>query len=85
MRRHLAAEHLQKIGKAGARIGIEPAFLPSDAYIALRKALPEAKVVDATSMLERMRAIKTPQELEKLRTASELITDSMLATIRRRA
>ena len=32
-------------------------------------------------MLERMRALKTPEELEKLRTASELITDSMLATI----
>jgi Xaa-Pro aminopeptidase len=32
-------------------------------------------------MLERMRAIKTDAELEKLRTASELITDSMLATI----
>ena len=32
-------------------------------------------------MLERMRALKTPAELEKLRTASELITDSMLATI----
>ena len=28
-----------------------------------------------------MRAIKTDAELEKLRTASELITDSMLATI----
>ena len=28
-----------------------------------------------------MRALKTPEELEKLRTASELITDSMLATI----
>jgi Xaa-Pro dipeptidase len=75
----LAVEHLQKIGKAGARIGVEPSFLPSDAYIELRKALPEAKVVNATSMLERMRAIKTPQELEKLRTASERITDSMLA------
>ncbi len=43
----LAAEHLTKIGRTDARIGIEPAFLPSDAYIALRKALPEAKVFDA--------------------------------------
>lgn len=77
----LAVGHLRKIGKAGARIGIEPGFLPSDAYLLLRKALPEAKLVDATNMLERMRAIKTEEELEKLRTASELITDSMLATI----
>jgi Xaa-Pro dipeptidase len=77
----LAAEHFSKLGRTDARIGIEPAFLPSDAYIALRKALPEARVFDATQTFERMRALKTPEELGKLRTASELITDSMLATI----
>jgi Xaa-Pro dipeptidase len=77
----LAAEHFAKIGRSEARIGIEPAFLPSDAYISLRKALPEAKVFDATPTFERMRALKTPEELAKLRKASDLITDSMLATI----
>lgn len=77
----LAAEHFTKIGRTDARIGIEPSFLPSDAYIALRKALPEARVFDATSTFERLRAIKSPDELAKLRKASELITESMLATI----
>ncbi len=77
----LAAEHFAKIGRMDARIGIEPPFLPSDAYISLRKALPDAKVFDATSTFERMRALKTPDELAKLRKASELITESMLATI----
>lgn len=77
----LAAEHFAKIGRTDARIGIEPAFLPSDAYISLRKALPEAKVFDATTTFERLRALKTPEELSKLRKASELITQSMLATI----
>jgi Xaa-Pro aminopeptidase len=77
----LAAEHFTKIGRTDARIGIEPAFLPSDAYIALRKALPDAKVFDATSTFERMRALKTPEELAKLRKASDFITESMLATI----
>jgi Xaa-Pro dipeptidase len=75
----LAAEHLKKIGKDKARIGIEPPFMPSDALDALRRALPGASFVDATSTLERLRAIKTPGELEKLRMASELITDSMIA------
>lgn len=77
----LAAEHFAKLGRTDARIGIEPAFLPSDAYIALRKALPEARVFDATPTFERMRALKTPEELKKLRRASDLITESMLATI----
>jgi Xaa-Pro aminopeptidase len=76
-----AVEHLKKIGKAGVRIGIEPPFLPSDAFTLLRNSLPEAKLVDATTMLERMRALKTPHELAMLEKASEIITDSMLATI----
>jgi Xaa-Pro dipeptidase len=76
-----AAEHLRKIGKADARIGIEPAFLPMDAYGLLQERLERATFVDATGMLERMRALKTPAELEKLRTASELITDAMIATL----
>ncbi|WP_163263893.1 M24 family metallopeptidase [Chelativorans alearense] len=77
----VAVEHLGKIGRAGARIGIEPAFLPVDAYRLLTARLEGASFVDATGALERMRAIKTPAELEKLRLASERITDSMLATI----
>ncbi|MGN6536377.1 MAG: M24 family metallopeptidase [Mesorhizobium sp.] len=78
---NLAVEHIARIGKASARIGIEPPFLPSDAYTLMRNALPDAKLVDATATLERLRAVKTPEELEKLRIASELITDAMLATI----
>ena len=74
-----AAEHVRKIGHEKGRIGYEPAFLSADAYVALRDALPDAKFVDATHALERIRAIKTPAEIDKLRLASELITDSMLA------
>ena len=77
----LAAEHLQRVAKAGARIGIEPAFLPADAYALLAARLEGAELVDATGVFERMRAIKTPAELAKLREASERITDAMLATI----
>jgi len=77
----LAVEHIKKIGKSGARIGIEPGFLPSDARDFIGSHLDSARFVDATHALERLRSIKTPAELEKLRLASELITDSMLATI----
>ena len=74
-----AAAHLRKIGKDRARIGYEPAFLSVDAFETLSKALPLATFVSATHALEQVRAIKTPQEIDKLRKASELITDSMLA------
>ena len=75
----LACAHLDKIGARGRRIGVEPGFLPLDAYQTLTRHLGQPTLVDATGMLERMRAIKTPAELEQLRAASELITDSMLA------
>nr|WP_295462675.1 Xaa-Pro peptidase family protein [Mesorhizobium sp.] len=74
-----AAAHLKAIGLASARIGLEPAFVPHDAWATLQSELGDPKLVDATGMLERLRAIKTPEELAKLRLASELITDSMLA------
>ena len=76
-----AVEHLKKLGKSGARIGIEPAFLPTDAHALLASRLEGATFVDGTGMLERLRALKTPAELDRLRTASELITDAMMATI----
>lgn len=76
-----AVRHLNSLGCNGKRIGIEPAFLPADAHGLMTGALPEANWGDATGMLERMRAIKTEAELDLLRTASELITQSMMATI----
>jgi Xaa-Pro aminopeptidase len=77
----MAADELAKIGCAGARIGIEPGFLPSDAHQALRDRLEGARFVDATGVLERLRAVKAPGELAKLKLASERITAAMLATI----
>ncbi len=76
-----AVEHLVKIGIAGGRIGIEPSFLPADAWRVLAGVLGEDRLKDATGMLEQMRAIKTQAELDLLRQASELITDSMQATM----
>jgi Xaa-Pro dipeptidase len=77
----LAADHLTRIGCAGARIGIEPPFLPADAHALLAGRLEAARFIDATAVLERARAVKTPAELAKLRKASEGITEAMLATI----
>ncbi|MGL6211287.1 MAG: M24 family metallopeptidase [Paracoccaceae bacterium] len=70
-------EHLGAIGADGSRIGYEPGFLPSDAG----RVMAQLPLVDATTMLEEMRGIKTGAELAFLRRASELITESMVATI----
>jgi Xaa-Pro dipeptidase len=72
-----AVGHLKDIGAEALRIGYEPGFLPSDAH----RVMAQLPLVDATSMLEDMRGIKTPAELVLLRQASELISQSMAATI----
>ena len=62
-------------------VGLELALSPADSAAALRKSIPDAEIKDALFVLERLRARKTPEELEKLRLASELVINSMLAVI----
>ena len=62
------------------RVGVEMAFLPMDAEGAA-DALPGAELKDALLVLERLRAVKSADELAKLKTASELVIASMLEVI----
>ena len=73
-----AADYLRRLGKP-KRVGIELSFLPAASADVLRKAFPDSEFKDALFVLERLRARKTPEELEKLRLASDLVIDSMLA------
>jgi Xaa-Pro aminopeptidase len=77
----VAVERLSALAPEAKRIGIERAFLPADAESVLRSGLPRMEFVEAHLPLERLRAVKTPGELESLRTASELVVDSMLAVM----
>ncbi len=76
-----AVDHIKKSGVKANSIGIETAFLPMDAGSALKSAFPEAAIKDALFVLERMRALKTPDELAKLKVASEAVLESMKAVI----
>jgi Xaa-Pro aminopeptidase len=76
-----AADYVRRLAANPKRVGVELAFIPADSTATLRKAVPHAEVKDALFVLERLRARKSPEELEKLRLASELVIDSMLAVI----
>jgi Xaa-Pro aminopeptidase len=76
-----AIEHLRHTGQRPKRIGVELPFIPADAAMALRDAFPEAEIVDAVYVLERLRLRKSPEELNKLRIATNSVIDSMLAVI----
>jgi Xaa-Pro aminopeptidase len=76
-----AIDYVRKLGAKPRRIGAELAFLPVDAGTALGNAFPDSEIVDALFVLERLRAVKSPEELRKLRIASERVIESMLAVI----
>ena len=70
-----AADYLRQLGTKPKSIGLELAFIPTATSATLRKAFPDAEFKDALFVLERLRARKTPEELEKLRRASELVIE----------
>jgi Xaa-Pro aminopeptidase len=76
----MAVEHLKRLGRPPRRIGIEAAFLPADARDTLAAGIDGADIVDAHRTLERLRAIKTPDELALVRAASDGVVDAMVAT-----
>jgi len=76
-----AVDYIQRSGVKARRIGAELGFLPVDSAAALRSALPDSEIIDSVFVLERLRAVKTPEELRKLRIASEAVIDSMLTVI----
>jgi Xaa-Pro aminopeptidase len=76
-----AIGYVRKSGAKPRRIAAELAFLPVDAGNALRNAFADSEIVDALFVLERLRAVKSPEELRKLRIASERVIESMLAVI----
>jgi Xaa-Pro aminopeptidase len=76
-----AVEVMKHTGIKPRRIGAEFGFLPYDAAKVLRAAFPDVELVDATLVLDRQRAIKTPEELKKLKFASDAVIESMKAAI----
>ena len=72
-----AVDYLRRLAPNAKRIAIETAFIPLDSAAVLRKAFPNAEFVDALFVLERLRARKTPHELEMLKIASDAVIDSM--------
>jgi Xaa-Pro aminopeptidase len=77
-----AVDYARKLDPKPKRIGAELAFIPADSAAALRKAFPDSEIKDALFVLERLRAIKSSEELNMLRIASDAVIDSMEAVIK---
>jgi len=70
-----------QLGLTAGAIGVEMSFLPGDALLALQRGLPEATFVDATPVLEELRAVKTPAEVAHLRTVYGRVAEAIQAAL----
>jgi Xaa-Pro dipeptidase len=78
-----AADLIVDRNLASRRIGIERRDLGADHWAELQTLLPNAELVDCTDMLERVRNVKTPGELERLRIAAEIQDEAHLKVVSR--
>lgn len=63
------ADIIRDAGLASGSIGFENASLPYDVFERLKQGLPEASFKPASHLLARLRAIKSPEELVRIRKA----------------
>jgi Xaa-Pro aminopeptidase len=63
---------LQRMGLEHARIGIELSFSSGSVLDRLQAALPDCHFIDATHLVEQLRAIKSPVEASLLRRGTQL-------------
>ena len=75
----ILAELLDDLGLKNARVGIEMDYIPAGDMAMLRKHLPNTRWEAAEQLYNKLRMIKTPEELEILKNLSR-ITDSAIKT-----
>lgn len=66
----LLADLLRERGLSAARIGADLEFMPAADFLALRQALPDVTWVDGSTVLKRLRAVKSERETGLLRRAA---------------
>src|SRR5690606_801353 len=71
------ADVLREKGAAGGRVGIEKRFLVAKFYDALQELVPDAELVEADGIFDRMRAVKTPEEIALIARAAYVTDDAI--------
>ncbi len=67
------AEELISSGYGEARIGIERVFMPVSFFDELQAAMPKAEFVSCDDFFDRLRAVKTPEELELMAAGAKVM------------
>ena len=73
-----AVEVLREMGLHESRIGFEKTYLSAAAWEEIAALLPKAEAVDCTAMMDEVRWIKTPGEVELIREGARLLDEAYL-------
>ncbi len=75
---------LEKRGLSRKRLGFELGqwALPVTMYHQFRDSLPSATLVDASHIVESVKAIKSPAEIEVMRRCAKVTSDGMIASLK---
>ncbi|MDB5923012.1 MAG: hypothetical protein JWN13_1948 [Betaproteobacteria bacterium] len=74
---------LNDMNLSAAKVGFERDYISAQHWEAIRKAAPKLDMVDCTAFMDRVRWIKTDEEVALIRRAADLLDDAFLETFRR--
>lgn len=66
------ADQIKALGFDGGKIGVETGFLSEEILNAFRLVLPKADFIDSGRILKSARAVKTPEEITRLKEACRI-------------
>ena len=76
-----AARALRDLGLAGETIGVEKSYVNANRWEEILGLLPEARIVDSTDLMDRVRWIKTTEEVKALEAGARLLDEAYLEVL----
>ena len=76
-----AARVLRDLGLAGETIGVEKSYVSANRWEEILGLLPEARIVDSTDLMDRVRWIKTTEEVKALEAGARLLDEAYLEVL----
>lgn len=73
-------EALRARGLADAALGLDEMNLPGPIWQRIVEALPKARIVPAAALFQRVRMVKTEEEIRRLRRSARITQDAMKVT-----
>ena len=76
-------EVINDAGLSAAKVGFEKDYFSAAHWEAIQKAAPSLQMVECTNLMDRVRWIKTDDEVRLIRRAADLLDDAYLEAFRR--